>query len=396
MSEMQRYKLLPKTQVLLQPLLARRIALTGHVFSIPPTTQASSPLLCLPDEIIDTILKCLLRMTSGEEDQRQGEGSPDGFQLSSQLLRCCQKLYGLGEHILYGDNVLHVNLDTPNIEIGGLCLPIVTRSGEGWPRPLNMYTLQKPHKTITDLAASLLEDYYGGTNHAIRSLYRNFFSGSLPGLLRLRLIDLDMNLSSRQQTWDCVRLLRDVVQDKRVTVRWGPQDMTEYRAADLVRCFYLWRCRSLKFEGLPTAVTDLAKDMVELVTSRSPVDDIFYKAHCIYTTAASHPDLTAILYELDHVHNESSEDEDNPSKSWPFDGSNDSTRERKSGRRKKAIERHRSARHSASGLSGGCDPYEVWSIIRRGDSSKFSHWQRRHLTVQNTRLVARGREVSPT
>lgn len=90
---------------------ARLTTMAVLTFKNPPYSQIASPLLQLPTEVLLIILRLLHLSPTGIVKSEGANYSLTynlNVQLSSQLLRCCQRLHLEGGRVLYTGNTLNI------------------------------------------------------------------------------------------------------------------------------------------------------------------------------------------------------------------------------------------------------------------------------------------------
>lgn len=286
-------------------------------FEHPCNLQISSSLIQLPTELRLKILRLLLvqghaietwrcyyvdncRCTSCRDKfVRWGPGHPSmtpsgsdvksihsdikktqWLSLSSQILQCCQALYHDGEAILYQENTIvirasrwtgsdsnHAYLTVLDSYIGIPEWPLHASQaslGEGsyqWSR-LDLWAQHEP--TLKPLSSA-----------TCKTLLR--FSNILVEVY----VDED-NMSLFSLTY----LLQDYMATKNVTVALWPGDTNDPEWYWVLKCFEVWRCKSIKFLDLTQdalLLVDPIKDpkteaTQQIITGTTPVVDLLHIA----------------------------------------------------------------------------------------------------------------------
>lgn len=240
-------------------------------FSRSPDPQSSSRLIQLPTELRLMIFRNLLKNDKPfYSSARVGQQTyRDATHNRAQILRTCQQLYHEGLPILYHENTLSIFAGTQR-----RC-SILNMS-------IRQPTLQEITLTQSDLQAwaSSQETRYRGVMdmEAATKLSR-----TLPSLTRFKTFELviEYNGSARDftRTFIICYMLRKLFYQKEVIVRFNMSldrglkghAQKKYLIGLLGRCKYL-RCRSITFSEF---AEEEVRDIVQLVTSREPVNDLF-------------------------------------------------------------------------------------------------------------------------
>lgn len=235
-------------------------------FALPRTLQIISRLLQLPAELRLAILRCLLKRNEpliGEHEYRASSGfdsvkTESNLDLSPQILPCCQQLYEEARPILYQENTL-----------------AILHGSEG-----NCYVLDfgidftdydwSQADEITDLMS--LAEYMLLTKSEPK-----FYRGELQRLLRNRSIlhefqKLDITLYGyeRGSIFNAVRMLRNLVTGKQVTVRFTPFRDAQDFDVNVLGCLKLWRCKSISVYGV---AGENVQNVLDVITETStPLD----------------------------------------------------------------------------------------------------------------------------
>lgn len=288
----------------------------------------------------------------------------DRPRLSAQLLRCCQQLYNECEDILYGENVVRVVCCEGEIQIADAYVIVGNIHYYDSIRAIYPFWTRRPDLDIPQLGDAIVTRNPQSSLQPIqRSDFNSYLSPFLKGMLRLRRVEVCIATSSRGHVWDYVRLLRNLVANKRVSVFWENDCIAEGTTVDLLRSFYLWRCRSLTFDKLPSSllIDTNTRAIVDLVTSQTPVTDLWSEIHYLRNSVTDEPALKECQDYLDDQDFYSSNGENY----YKSDEERFQTRRRK--------------RHSDHDLSDKWDKYDLWRIIRRGDTKKFRLWKKRFM-----------------
>lgn len=340
------------------------------LFSQQRSRQSTSTLLSrLSLEVRRIIYRQLLRPSPARRAIGQFTETDlphDRPSLSAQLLWCCQQLYVECRDVLYGENRLRIELQWDNVRIADQRFDVTSiQTPEFVTQDPTLYHIDfgSPDLDLYGLGAFQIASSDSYHYLRARSSLSSWLSTTLAGLMRMRHVDLYLTSTSRREVWSYVRLLRNVVNEKQVRVHWAIGEATNDRVIDLLRCFYLWRCFSLAFEGLPAErpIKRAANTVIDLVTSEEPVRDLFLEVFNLYIMVEHEPALASSKSLLAHNYGYSSDEE------LETDGDKD-----------EVVTRRKNRRHERE-LSDVNDPFDLWRIIRRGDTNKFSAWKKRFL-----------------
>lgn len=230
-------------------------------FLLPTSGQVDSRLIWLPIELRTKILRLLLRTLEPLPASAAYNCKAD-FQLSSQILRCCQTLYDETHHILYKENVLSVDC-TSDLPVHALVLLDCVVY-------LPVYPLLSA-KSVTDLESAAQNDAQNCPEH---QFHYERCSRIIPALSKFDRMHVNFkpNFDSLQEISSPCRLLRSIATRKRIKVNLPELQSSIPSLSAWVKCFQWWRCKSIEFHGLSDETT---KDVVSVVTGSQPVVDLY-------------------------------------------------------------------------------------------------------------------------
>lgn len=257
-----------------------------------PSPQTSSRLLQLPAELLLMILRLLHkspRVLYYSIREYVEVGYDPNVQLSSQLLRCCQSLHIDGERILYGGNTLGIICDNFwNHENGeerlGHCCFLDTAI------ELPSHSIDVPRSSFDLLSWTETSSTAPGARPPAYDLSL-IDTDRYAAALRFTKLEVDMTLREPEAVFLACRLLKDLVNDKQVTLTSPVIVWDEVKECAQVAAlpFMYWRCHSITFCKICEAEWDNVDAVSTVITSLEPGKDCLPMAQDLHALLTNDP-----------------------------------------------------------------------------------------------------------